>query len=1125
MQSTITLHKIKRAIRTSALAFGFLSFFSLANAQTYENGPLSTGATSSNGVAAPAGTTWSEVQSPNTNAGFGANITAGLTLADNFRICGSWNLSKITFYAYSTGFTGVTSPFNDVRLRIYNTDPSVGSPTPIFGDLTTNRFLASSFANMYRIFNAAPGTTRKIWAVEATVNTTLPTGTYWLEWQLGNGGLSNFSPAVTIVGAATRPGFNAKQNALPNTWTNLVDGTPPGAQDMPFKIDYTTAACTGTPTPGNTIASTASACPGGAVSLSLQNCTPGSGVTYQWQSATAVGGPYTNITGATSSTYNTTVTATAFYQAVVTCGASSGTSTPVQVSLNPPSACYCVPGATNCTLNDEILNVSFGTLNNSSSGCSGAGYTDYTSTVAAATNVFIGVNNPMTVTIGPGGNDNVGVWIDYNSNGIFEASEFTLLGSAASGPITGNINVPSTVVAGTYRMRVRVKYATPVLNGTQACAAYTYGETEDYRVTVAPCVISTVTTQPPATKTISCSGTGTITATIAGSLNQYQWQVLATGAGAVWTDLTNNTTYSGVTTNTLTITNAFPTINGYQYRIRYQGACASPSVTSATTLTVGVLAPTVSNTLPINRCSTDAPTAISIATPTGLASLATTASGTLHTNIPDNNNHNLYKNDNFISNNINVTNIPAGASVTGFSVKLNVTHSWVGDLIFVLKAPNGKIISLDYALTGTGGAGPSTGFTNTIISSTGTAALSSGTNPYTGTFRLDNAGPGAPGTTPTGPVGFIPNTTVLADMNQGNGTWTLALYDYYQDDQTTNFLENWELNLAYTGQTTAVFTPSAGLFTDAAGTTAYTGQSVNTVYANPTATTTYTATVVTAICGSGTVSVPVNVGSPLTGTSTVANVSGCQGGSVTFTSTVPTGGLNATSQWQISTDAGVTWTNITGATSDSYTVNNVTTNMTGNRYRVVRTVASCTSTLTSSAGTLTVTVPPTLTISANPSTTLIPGQTTTLSVAVSPNAGASYQWFLDGVLIPGATASTYVVDIDGFGNYTVAVTDVNGCRGTSGAFAITGGSSENMFIYPSPNMGQFQIRFGNSLNLSRMVSIFDAKGTRVYTKTYSITQPFERLDVDLRNHGKGVYTVELSDHRGARIKTGRVVIF
>lgn len=92
-------------------------------------------------------------------------------------------------------------------------------------------------------------------------------------------------------------------------------------------------ACMGTPAPGNTIASTSTICLGESVTLSLENTTSGSGVTYQWRSSTD-GTTYTDIAGATSITYVASPTAATFYQASVTCasGSSSALSTPVQIT-------------------------------------------------------------------------------------------------------------------------------------------------------------------------------------------------------------------------------------------------------------------------------------------------------------------------------------------------------------------------------------------------------------------------------------------------------------------------------------------------------------------------------------------------------------------------------------------------------------------------------------------------------------------------------------------------------------------------------------------------------------------------------------------------------------------------
>ena len=82
-----TLQKIRQVLKTTAVAAVALTLFSgLANAQTYTNGNLSTGATHTIGTAAPAGTTWSELQLDNNSLGVGVNVTAGLSVADDFTV-------------------------------------------------------------------------------------------------------------------------------------------------------------------------------------------------------------------------------------------------------------------------------------------------------------------------------------------------------------------------------------------------------------------------------------------------------------------------------------------------------------------------------------------------------------------------------------------------------------------------------------------------------------------------------------------------------------------------------------------------------------------------------------------------------------------------------------------------------------------------------------------------------------------------------------------------------------------------------------------------------------------------------------------------------------------------------
>ena len=96
----------------------------------------------------------------------------------------------------------------------------------------------------------------------------------------------------------------------------------------------TAAACTGTPSPGNTLASVATACYGVNFILSLQNATPGGQVTYAWFKGPSATGPWTSF-GTSAATQTTNAVATTFYYCEVTCGATSnmGPSAPVQVLI------------------------------------------------------------------------------------------------------------------------------------------------------------------------------------------------------------------------------------------------------------------------------------------------------------------------------------------------------------------------------------------------------------------------------------------------------------------------------------------------------------------------------------------------------------------------------------------------------------------------------------------------------------------------------------------------------------------------------------------------------------------------------------------------------------------------
>ncbi|HEV7780344.1 MAG TPA: choice-of-anchor J domain-containing protein, partial [Chitinophagaceae bacterium] len=359
-----------------------------------------------------------------------------------------------------------------------------------------------------------------------------------------------------------------------------------------------TVPCAGTPAPGLTQSTATTACPTIPFTLSLQNPTTGSGVSYQWQvSTTGIGGSYTDIPGATAATYSTTLTVASCYRARVICaspGGGTGTSTPICVALTPASGCYCTPPAMDCTDDDEIIRVRFSTLDNPSTCGTGppAGYSNFTALPAPT--IYSGAANPITVDLNGIWSKGVGVWIDYNRNGAFEASEFTNIGSgpAATTSFTTNINIPASALSGTTRMRVRTRFGgVPYLPGEACTNPSGFGETEDYNVNIQPCVPVTFSSNPSSTS-ISCGSNASFSVTTNGSLPAYRWEYRP-NATAAWQFVPSAAPYSGENTATLTLTNVSQAFDGFQYRATATGGCSGVDVSAAATLTVTALVPVV----------------------------------------------------------------------------------------------------------------------------------------------------------------------------------------------------------------------------------------------------------------------------------------------------------------------------------------------------------------------------------------------------------------------------------------------------------------------------------------------------------------------------------------------------
>lgn len=254
----------------------------------------------------------------------------------------------------------------------------------------------------------------------------------------------------------------------------------------------------------------------------------------------------------------------------------------------------------------------------------------------------------------------------------------------------------------------------------------------------------------------------------------------------------------------------------------------------------------------------------------------------------------------------------------------------------------------------------------------------------------------------------------------------------------------------------------------------------------------------------------------------------CETGNVSFT-VGATSTQTITYQWQVSTDGGTNYTNVAGApNAATLNVNAVTAAMNNNRYRVLLSSPTCTTPTVSAAARLTVNARPTVTLSAAPYTSLLPGQTTTISADIQPSAaGFNISWFLNGTQVPGASTATYTTGVEGIGDYKVTILNpTTGCNNESQVLSITATPSTSLFVFPSPNDGQFKISYYNSAGTAtqQTVRIFDANGKLVYSAKMAVNGQYTIHPINIRGSARGVYVVVIGDANGKRLAKEKVLI-
>ena len=651
-----------------------------------------------------------------------------------------------------------------------------------------------------------------------------------------------------------------------------------------------------------------------------------------------------------------------------------------------------------------------------------------------------------------------------------------------------------------------------------------------------PCTPLTITTNP-GNKSITCGENTSFTVGTSGNMASVQWQYRA-NSSSPWMLLSDGGIYSGSNTATLTLSDVSADYDGYQYQAILLGICSGVELTTPpSTLTVNAIVPVV-----VPPSATICIGTIQKLTLTNTLGNSTSYSEGFAAAIPplpsgwaSQNNSNPIGSTDWFQGNDGVFPAHSGASTSYIGANYNncgagspnTISNWLFMPTTMLK--NGDKLTFWSRSTGGGFADRVEVRLSENGASTSVGATESSVGDYTNLLFTIN-----PTLDPSGYPDVWTQYTATVSGLAAPVMGRLA-FRYYVTDagplgSNSDYIGIDDVKYVATGGAAqGIWTGPAGtMFTDATAATAYTGTPATTIYVQPTVSSNYQVMFTTSTpCTSATTTVPVNVVEPVTNIANPSDDAACVGTAASFSSNSADGGPY-TRQWEVSTDGGLTWSNVSGANGTTLTVSDVEESMNNYLYRCRYDAPPCAGSAYSNAAKLTVNPLPVVTLTAS-DLELTPGQTSTITGISSP-AAISWSWTLDGSPISGGS-NTQVADIDLIGTYQATVVDnqTPGCTGVSNELTIGTEASDRLWIYPNPTTGEFQVRLYSNLAISekRKVTIFNSIGQEIMSKTFSLintTPHYLKMDFDLSNMAKGVYVVKVAHEYTKKIVSGLVVV-
>ncbi len=139
----------------------------------------------------------------------------------------------------------------------------------------------------------------------------------------------------------------------------------------------------------------------------------------------------------------------------------------------------------------------------------------------------------------------------------------------------------------------------------------------------------------------------------------------------------------------------------------------------------------------------------------------------------------------------------------------------------------------------------------------------------------------------------------------------------------------------------------------------------------------------------------------------------------------------------------------------------------------------------------------------------------------------TWQWYINGVLITGATSNTYNPSTTG--NYTVVVTNSAGCSNTSSVYPFIPNSITNVMrnagfeLYPNPTKGMVTIK-GTAIDSKQVsISFYNMLGQLIASEKIEVRNGTMLREFDWSAFAKGVYEVRIETDNKKTISTKMIL--